>query len=40
MVELKGRQQYQTGGKPQCHSRLTWTAWVLVPCWIQFYLPS
>ena len=40
MVEQQGRQQYKTEGKLQCHSRPTWTARVLVPCCIQFYLPS
>ena len=40
MVELKNRQQWETEGKLQFHSRLTLMAQVLVPCWIQFYLPS
>ena len=40
MVELKDRQQWETEGKLQCLSRLTLMTQVLVPCWIQFYLPS
>ena len=27
-------------GKTQCHSHLMLIAQALVPCWIQFYLPS
>ena len=40
MVEVKDRQQQETEGKLQFHSRLMLMAQALVPCWIQFYLPS
>ena len=33
MVELKDRQQQETEGKLQCHSRLTLMEQALVPCW-------
>ena len=40
MVELKDHQQQETEGTLRSHSCLTLMALVLVPCWIQFYLPS
>ena len=40
MVELVDRQQQEMEGELQCHSGLASMAQVLVPCWIQFYLPS
>ena len=40
MLELKDGQQQETEGKLQFHSGLMLMAQALVPCWIQFYLPS
>ena len=38
MVELKDRQQQETEGKLQFHSRLTLMAQVLGPCWNQMHV--
>jgi len=40
MVELKDPQQKEMEGKLQFHSHLALVAQVLVPCWIQSYIPS
>ena len=40
MVGLMDRQLQETEGELQCHSGLPLMEEVLVPCWIQFYLPS
>ena len=37
-AELKGGQQQESGGELQACSRLTLTARVLVPCWMQFHV--
>ena len=38
MVALKDRQQLETKGKLQFHSRLMLMAQVLVPCWNQMHV--
>ena len=38
MAELKARQQQETEGKLQFHSRLTLMAQVLAPCWNQMHV--
>ena len=41
MVELKDYKKQEMEGKLQFHSLLIWKhRFCLVPCWIQFYLPS
>ena len=38
--ESSGLSATGNGGRAAVHAHLTFTAQVLIPCWIQFYLPS
>ena len=38
MVEMKDHQKQETEGELQFHSRLTWVARNLVPCWNQMHI--
>ena len=39
-AELKGPLRWEVEGKPQVHAGTLMTAQALLPCWIQFCLPS